>query len=297
MDAALFQRFNPEEYYSRFLENGLRPDGRAPHERRAAQLQRGALGSAHGSASVRLGLSAALAGVRAEVTEVVPELPPCGRIAVSVELPPLCSAAFRDRQRAIGLSTFLSNALTDIFNDTRVFNPTQLNVVEGHCFWVLHTHVICLAFDGNAFDLCLLAALAALEDTALPALCEGAAAEGGVAAPRQLVLAPPGTAKPLAEALRPKLLSRPLPTTFARLPGHRWVLDPCAQEEEIGSSVSLCLVGGKWLVFHRGGGAEVECFVGELMPTARTSIPGLSELLDGAVPASASDCDMDGPAG
>jgi len=233
-----------------------------------------------------------VAGVRAEVTEAVPELPAHGRIVVSVELPPLCSAAFRDRHRSTGLSTFLSNTITDLFNDGRVFDTSQLNIRDGRCFWVLHVHVICLAFDGNAFDLCLLAALAALEDTALPALCEGAASEAEL-----LVEAPPGTPAPVAEARRPALASRPLPTTFARLPGERWVVDPCAKEEEVGTTVSLCLVGGKWLVFYHGGGAEVERFVGELMPMARATVSSLTELLDSGMLASASDCEGDGPAG
>ena len=29
---------------------------------------------------------------------------------------------------------------------------------------MLHLHIICLNYDGNAFDLCLLAAVAALEE-------------------------------------------------------------------------------------------------------------------------------------
>lgn len=29
---------------------------------------------------------------------------------------------------------------------------------------MLHVHIICLNYDGNAFDLCLLAAIAALEE-------------------------------------------------------------------------------------------------------------------------------------
>lgn len=292
MDAALFQRFNPQEYYSHFLAHGLRPDGRVPDQRREVQLRRGALGSAHGSSAVRLGLSAAVAGVRAEVTEVVPELPSTGRIVVSVELPQLSSAVFRDRHRTLGLSTFLSNALTDIFNDGKVLNAMPLSIVEGQWLWVLHVHVVCLAFDGNAFDLCLLSALAALEDTELPALCKVPVADG---APVHFAQAPEGCSRPDVEAQRPQLLSRPLPTTFARLPGaDAWVLDPCAQEEEIGTSVSLCLVGGRWLVFHHGGGAEVDKFVSELMPKARQSIPGLSQLLDrAALP----EPDSEGPEG
>ncbi|CAE8635693.1 unnamed protein product, partial [Polarella glacialis] len=95
MDATLFQKFHPEEYYKRFLADGVRPDGRVLRESRPAELRRGALSSVHGSASVRLGQSAALAGVRAEVVEAAPDQPAVGRIEVFVELPALCSAAFR----------------------------------------------------------------------------------------------------------------------------------------------------------------------------------------------------------
>ena len=67
------------------------------------------------------------------------------------------------------------------------------------------------------------------------------------------------------------LLQRPLPVTFARMPGRgvrwnensvwkmpwtilrggQWVLDPCAVEESLGASVSLCFLDGRWLVFHQ----------------------------------------------
>ncbi|CAE7238159.1 Exosc8, partial [Symbiodinium natans] len=64
----------------------------------------------------------------------------------------------------LGLTTFLSSTLTDVLNSPAVFDPTQLNVRQGEVSWVLHLHIICLNYDGNAFDLCLLAAIAALEE-------------------------------------------------------------------------------------------------------------------------------------
>lgn len=35
------------------------------------------------------------------------------------------------------------------------------------------------------------------------------------------------------------------------LGGGQWVLDPCAVEESLGASVSLCFLDGRWLVFHQ----------------------------------------------
>jgi len=281
MDAGeLLQRFHPEEHYRRCLADGLRPDGRQPRERRKARLQRSSFASAHGSASVRLGDSAAVAGVRAEVTQAVPELPPRGHVSVTVELPPLCSSAFRERNRASGLSTFLSSAFVDILNSPHVFCPAQLDIREGEVFWVLHLHIVCLNYDGNAFDLCLLAAVAALEDTLLPALAEDDAPATDAFAAR-LVTVPLGAPEAVTEARHAVLLCRPVPVTFAQMPGKQFVVDPCAVEEEIGASVSLCLVGNRWLVYHQGG-ASAEQFLGQLMPSARACVPDLVELLDQA---------------
>lgn len=279
MDAVLLQRYLPEEYHRRFLADGVRADGRGPTTRRPAWLQRGVLGSAAGSASVRLGNSAAVAGVRAEVTEASPELPVTGHVTATVELPPLCSSAFRDRQTASSAATFLASTLRDVLNSPQVLDAAQLHIREGELCWTLSVHVVCLNYDGNAFDLCILAALAALEDTALPALGDDAAAPSGL--PPRLVALPEGTAGAVSEARRLVLKSRPLPATFAQLPGDVWVVDPTAGEESLGASVSLCLVGGRWLVYHRGGGATADRFLSELMPVARDSVPELTALLDG----------------
>ncbi|CAJ1414238.1 unnamed protein product [Effrenium voratum] len=124
MDAELLQRFNPEEFYRHFLADGLRPDGRQLRQSRAAELRKGALGSACGSASLRLGRSSVLAGVRAELaTEEA-----LGRVEVSVELPALAGALFREKHRALGLMSFLSNTLTELLNSPAVFDPAQLAV-------------------------------------------------------------------------------------------------------------------------------------------------------------------------
>lgn len=276
MESELLQRFRPEEYYKSYLADGVRPDGRMMRERRKAQLQRSMFGSAYGSASVRLGDSSAVAGVRARVTEAVPEMPARGSIVGSVELHPLSSSAFREKNRASATSNFLTSAITEILNSSQVFDPDQLDIRKGEVFWVLHVHVVCMNFDGNLFDLCLLAAVAALEDTLLPSLGEGV---GKVEELGRLVALPPGSPNSVSEARQVALLSRPLPVTFAQLPEEHWVLDPSAAEEALGASVSLCLVGSRWLVHHQGG-TNLDRFLGELMPLARSCVSELMNLLD-----------------
>ena len=75
-----------------------------------------------------------MAGVRAQVTEAVPELPARGTVVVGVELPALCSADFRERDRRTALSTFLSSALTDILNSPQVFDAAQMDIREGEVY-------------------------------------------------------------------------------------------------------------------------------------------------------------------
>lgn len=274
MDAELFQKFHPEEYYRRFLTGGVRPDGRSLHDRRKVQLQRRTFTSADGSASGRLGRSKFAAGVRAEVATAVPEVPAIGKIVVSVEFPALCSASFRDNRKASSLGTTLSKSLNDVLNDPAVFDVDQLQIREQEAYWILYVDILCLNFDGNAFDLCLLTAVAALEDTVLPALTFDVAAERYQAA---------GSAETdLAAAARSLvLLVRPLPVTFAQLLSEKWVVDPSAEEEALGSVVSLCLLGESWAVYHEGGGRVVtENFLAELMPAARGLAHDLAAFLD-----------------
>lgn len=278
MNAALLQRLDPEEFLSRTLAEGARADGRGLQEHRKAEIHRGPISSAHGAAAVSFGNSSTMAGVRAEVTEGTPQFP-SGRIIVSVDFPPLCSSVFRDsRSKALGLSAFLSNSLTDILNSPAIFDPAQLTIEEGRLFWTLRVNIACLSHDGNAFDLSLLTAVAALEDTQLPSLVLESAAIGDL--PRRLMEAPVAASPLMFEEHRILLRSRPLPVTFAQLPGEHWVVDPCASEEGLGASVSLCFVGGKWLVFHHGGSAHKERFLGQLMPVARSCVEGLQKMLD-----------------
>lgn len=282
MDAALFQRFHPEEYYRRFLEGGVRPDGRGPRDRRKARLKRSAFPSADGSATMRLGDSSIVVGVTALVTEALPELPARGHVEVNVDLPPMCSAIFREKGKAIARATFLTNALNDILNNASVLDPTQLSIQEGELYWVLRLDIVCLNFDGNMLDCCLLAAVAALEDTRLPALAPANVGSGDDVTTRMVMVAAGSPGVVFNEA-QVSLGSRPYSITFARLPGNLWAVDPSGDEEGLGATVSLCLLNEKWLIYHQGGGnVSTENFLGELMPVARALVPELAKILEAA---------------
>ena len=68
LEADAFQRLFPEAYYSEFLRQGLRPDGRKFDEARDTTLGVDVVSTADASALIRLGSSSAIAGVKLEVS-------------------------------------------------------------------------------------------------------------------------------------------------------------------------------------------------------------------------------------
>ena len=67
LDADAFQRLYPAEYYKEFLSQGIRPDGRKFHEARETTIGIDVVSTANSSALIRIGSSAAMAGVKMEV--------------------------------------------------------------------------------------------------------------------------------------------------------------------------------------------------------------------------------------
>jgi exosome complex component RRP43 len=76
--AETFKRVQPSEYYRRFLEQDIRPDGRIFSEFRPTIINTGCISTAHGSAVVRIGNTTVLCGIKAEVAEPTLDKPTSG---------------------------------------------------------------------------------------------------------------------------------------------------------------------------------------------------------------------------
>lgn len=83
-----FKRIYPEDYYLKFLEHKLRPDGRVLNATRKTVITTGSISSADGSSFVKLGSTAVICGIKAEVG---PPNPTCSnirkRLKIFFELP------------------------------------------------------------------------------------------------------------------------------------------------------------------------------------------------------------------
>lgn len=74
MNDRSLQRLDPVEFYKRFAEEHIRPDGRSPSSTRAVTVTNGGIGSSDGSCSVRIGWTTLIASVSCSVSVEAPPL-------------------------------------------------------------------------------------------------------------------------------------------------------------------------------------------------------------------------------
>ncbi|KAJ7284965.1 ribosomal protein S5 domain 2-type protein [Mycena rebaudengoi] len=165
LKAAIFQRVHPRVYFSAFVTEQARPDGRAFDAWRDVSVNVGSISTADGSALVRLGETTIVCGVKAEIAEPELDKPDEGFLVPNIDLPALCSPKFKPgppTEEAQVLSDRLNEALASII-------PLSSLIIEpAKAAWVLYVDATCINYDGNVFDAALIAMVAALRNTALP---------------------------------------------------------------------------------------------------------------------------------
>lgn len=91
-----FQALDPENFYRKFVSQGVRPDGRSHLGQRPIHISTGVLTADHvvSSALVRMGGTKFVGAATLQIGIPADATPSCGDIEVSVTLPPLCSSQF-----------------------------------------------------------------------------------------------------------------------------------------------------------------------------------------------------------
>jgi exosome complex component RRP43 len=161
MDPTIFRRIQPVEYQQKFLEKGIRPDGRAMEQFRKAQIITGSISKCHGSATVKVGDSLVVCGIKAEITEPAALKPREGFFVPNIDLPALCSPKFRPGPPG-ELTQSLSKQIDELFIQVPILNLDQLCIEPNKAVWILYADIICLNYDGSILDAVLCALMAAL---------------------------------------------------------------------------------------------------------------------------------------
>ncbi|XP_023661056.2 exosome complex component RRP43 isoform X2 [Paramormyrops kingsleyae] len=162
-----FKTAEPLEYHRSFLKENCRPDGRELGEFRTTTLNIGSISTANGSALVKIGNTTVICGIKGELTCPPSDAPNKGYIVPNVDLPPLCSSRFRPgppSEQAQVASQFIA----DVIDSSNVIQKEDLCIEKGKLSWVLYCDIICLDYDGNLLDTCVVALLAALKNARLP---------------------------------------------------------------------------------------------------------------------------------
>ncbi|AEM39600.1 3' exoribonuclease [Pyrolobus fumarii 1A] len=203
-----------KETIESLLERGARLDGRRLDQIRSIEIIPGYVGKAEGSALVKLGNTMVLAGVKMDITQPFPDTPDEAVLVVHAEFVPLASPVFEPGppdENAIELARVVDRALREI----RAVALDRLVLEPGKAVWRIYVDIYVLNHDGNLLDASMLASMAALMATRVPAVRrtgEGFAIERG----RYTGLLP--------------INNRVVTVTVAKI-GSRMVVDPSFDEE------------------------------------------------------------------
>jgi len=147
---------------------GKRLDGRGPDEYRAISIEPGFVATADGSALVRLGYTAVLAGIKLELGKPFPDTPNAGVLTTNAELIPLSSPTFEPgppQPGAIEVSRVVDRAI----RAAETIDLTRLCVTPGEKSWICYVDIHVLDHSGNLIDAASLAAVSALAHATVPA--------------------------------------------------------------------------------------------------------------------------------
>ncbi len=156
------------DHIHRLADHGKRIDGRGFDEVRPISIEKGLIGTAEGSARVKLGKTDVLVGVKVDIGEPFSDRPKDGVLLTGAELKPMASPEFESgppRPNAIELARVVDRGI----RESKMFVLEKLCIDPGKKVWMVFVDVQVIDFDGNLFDASSMAALAALTTTTVNA--------------------------------------------------------------------------------------------------------------------------------
>ena len=160
-----------KDYIISLLKTGKREDGRGLDDMRNLKIELGIANKANGSCFVQIGDTKVIAGVQCEIGAPFPDTPNQGVFTTNAELIPMASPDFEagpPREDAIELARIVDRGI----RESGAVDFQKLVIKEGELVRVLFVDLHIMDYNGNLFDACGIAAIAALHSTKMPALDE-----------------------------------------------------------------------------------------------------------------------------
>jgi len=156
------------DYISKLLAKGQRVYGRRFDEMRPLTIETNFIGSAEGSARVKLGNTDVVVGVKLIAGAPFPDTPDTGVLTTNAELIPMASDTFEagpPDQESIEVARVIDRGI----REGHAVDMTKLCMVPGKEVWIMFVDVHVLDYDGNLFDAANIGANAAFKGTIVPA--------------------------------------------------------------------------------------------------------------------------------
>uniref|UniRef100_A0A8C0YGX4 Ribosomal RNA-processing protein 43 n=1 Tax=Cyprinus carpio carpio TaxID=630221 RepID=A0A8C0YGX4_CYPCA len=200
--------------------------------------------TADGSALVKIGNTTVICGIKAELTTPPSDAPNRGYIVPNVDLPPLCSSKFRPGppgEQAQAASQFIA----DVIESSDLINMEELCIEKSKLCWVLYCDIMCLDYDGNLLDACIIVLLAALKNAQLP--------EVTINKETDLAEADIQKKQPL------KINRLPVGSSFAVFDDSIIIVDPTAEEESLSTALLTVVTDeeDRLCAVHKPGGTSL----------------------------------------
>ncbi|MFB6089136.1 MAG: exosome complex protein Rrp42 [Candidatus Aenigmatarchaeota archaeon] len=160
-----------KDHIQDLIEKGKRKDGRGFEEMRDLNIEVGTAGNAEGSATVTLGKTRVMAGVKMEVGEPFPDTPDEGVLRVNAEFNPIASPNFetgRPGPEAVELSRVVDRGV----RESEAIDLEKLCIEEEEKVWMVSVDIDVINHDGNLLDASGVAVIAALLNTKIPKMDE-----------------------------------------------------------------------------------------------------------------------------
>lgn len=203
------------ETLKRMFSEGKRFDGRKLFEHRDIEIKLDLSNKAEGSASVKIGKSEVIVGVKMGMGTPYPDSPDKGNLMCSAELLPLASPRFE-----MGPPDFwgieLPRLVDRAIRESKMIKLEELVITEGEKVWTVFIDIYPINDDGNLIDAATIGALVALKNSVIPELDKDGNIDYDKKATKKI---------PLAKDVNPISFS------FFKL-GNSLILDPTREEEE-----------------------------------------------------------------
>ena len=159
-----------KDFIRTLLREDRREDGRGLMDHRSLDIQVNYIGRAQGSARVKLGNTQVVAGVKVQTEVPYPDTPNRGNFMTSAEMSPIASPYFEPgppRIEGIELARVTDRSL----RESGLIDFEALCIEPGKKVWGVFVDLQILDYDGNLFDACSIAGVAAVLSAKLPWKC------------------------------------------------------------------------------------------------------------------------------